>query len=164
MYQRNTKRDSIDAIYYNSLDRKKRGRTEPQTLTQDATSGISTWKRRNKNLIKCISIVLSFLFLHQQIGYTQDGKPVWTGATKVLDTYNQDFSSQPIEVPYDLAKTQEASINGSDEVIINIQDAHASLSAQYSVVELLNTLVTNYDLRIIALEGASGYKPFQTKI
>ncbi|MFH1846738.1 MAG: hypothetical protein ABH869_04200, partial [Candidatus Omnitrophota bacterium] len=116
------------------------------------------WKRRHTFFIKSISILLTLIFLHQQAGWAQEGKPVWASAryANKIDSKPQ-FPNKDFKVPYDVAQTKEAAINGGDEVIIQIQDAHASLSAQYSIAKLLDSLVTNYDLNFIALEGSSGY-------
>ncbi|HPM43077.1 MAG TPA: hypothetical protein PLV52_04535, partial [Candidatus Omnitrophota bacterium] len=43
------------------------------------------------------------------------------------------------------------------KTIINIQDAHAYLGAQESIVSILDTLVRDYDIKIVAVEGTSGY-------
>ena len=62
-----------------------------------------------------------------------------------------------LNIPYNSGKIEQEHINGSEEVIINIQDAHASLSAQESIVNLLDSLVANYDLNLVAVEGSEGY-------
>ena len=45
----------------------------------------------------------------------------------------------------------------SRKTIINIQDAHAYLGAQESISSILDTLVKNYDIKVVAVEGTSGY-------
>ncbi|MFC1548408.1 hypothetical protein ACFL5E_00440, partial [Candidatus Omnitrophota bacterium] len=122
---------------------------------EDHTYGMADWKKRHAFLFKCISVLLITFFLHQQIGWAQDGQPVWAQA-KPSGALRQRVDINGIKVPYDLAATSEAKNVGKD-VIIHIQDAHASLSAQHSIVNLLDSLVTNYDLRMIAIEGATGY-------
>ncbi|MBF0217203.1 MAG: hypothetical protein HQL30_09460 [Candidatus Omnitrophica bacterium] len=99
------------------------------------------------------------VFTEQQIGWTENGKPVWTVAKSDEMVIKQEVNAEKnIEIPYDLANTQEAKINGkSDQVVINIQDAHSSLAAQYSIAGLLDSLVTNYDLSLIAIEGSTGH-------
>ncbi|MDD3089406.1 MAG: hypothetical protein PHT95_05625, partial [Candidatus Omnitrophica bacterium] len=86
----------------------------------------------------------------------EEGRPVWaqTKAVGAIETGN--IAPGSIEIPYDLARTQEV-FSKSDDVIIHIQDAHASLAAQHSIAGLLDSLVTNYNLSVIALEGATGY-------
>ncbi|MFH1837146.1 MAG: hypothetical protein ABH862_03430, partial [Candidatus Omnitrophota bacterium] len=124
---------------------------------QQTNGSIMLWKDRNIRLIRIISIILSLIFLEQQTGWAQGGRPVWAQAKPVFVSPQDKFQPTKYEIPYDLAKTQEVVINGGDEVIFNIQDAHSSLSAQYSIAKLLETLVEDYDLELIALEGASGY-------
>jgi len=126
------------------------------TKEDNSNYGIADWKKRNAFFIKCVSILLSIIFFHQQAGWTQEGKPVWT-EIKSYDAYHEKLDNTSIDIPYDVANTQEALANGGDEVIINIQDAHASLAAQYSIAKLLDSLVANYDLEFIAIEGGSGY-------
>ncbi len=41
--------------------------------------------------------------------------------------------------------------------MIQIQDAHSSLGAQEAISSVLDSLVTNYDLKLVAIEGSSGY-------
>ncbi|MGB2601756.1 MAG: hypothetical protein WBD12_07155, partial [Candidatus Omnitrophota bacterium] len=119
--------------------------------------GMADWKRRHAFFIKCVSIILTVLFLHQQIGWAQDGQAVWAQAKPQAETYRDRFDVNGIKIPYDVASTHEAVSGKGEDVIIHIQDAHASLSAQYSIANLLDSLVTNYDLRLIALEGSNGY-------
>ena len=120
--------------------------------------GVSTFRKRHAFFIKCICLTVAVIFAHQQVGWTQEGgKPVWAYAKPAQGlNYRSPLPDKNIEIPYDVASTQEAAINGGDDVIIHIQDAHSSLSAQYSIAKLLDTLVTDYDLSFIALEGASG--------
>ncbi len=42
------------------------------------------------------------------------------------------------------------------EMILNIQDAHQSIDAQKSIAGMLESLVKNYDLKLVGLEGTSG--------
>ncbi|MFH1304811.1 MAG: cellulase family glycosylhydrolase, partial [Candidatus Omnitrophota bacterium] len=125
-------------------------------------TGISTWRKRNAFFIRCVSITLTLIFLHQQAGWAQNGKPVWKTAAMPYTEGSypgrlNTLDPKGINIPYDVASTQEAVTTSRGETIIHIQDAHASLSAQYSIVKLLDSLVTNYDLSLIALEGANGF-------
>ena len=126
-------------------------------VSDDDMSGLVTWTRRHAFFIKCVSLTLSLIFLHQQLGWSQEGKPVWAYAKPMEINQPQDLQKSEFEIPYDIADTQSVKKNGGDEVIVHIQDAHASLSAQYSIAKLLDSLVTNYDLQFIALEGSAGY-------
>ncbi|NQT07283.1 MAG: tetratricopeptide repeat protein, partial [Candidatus Omnitrophica bacterium] len=95
-------------------------------------------------------------FTWQQISWAQGGqslslKPQGSPAGVSGDQLKD------ISIPKDKAITKEINLEGSDELIINIQDAHDSLSAQYSIVDILDTLVKEYNLNLVALEGSSGY-------
>lgn len=46
--------------------------------------------------------------------------------------------------------------DGADLHIIHIQDAHCNLEAQHNIVNLLNELVKNYDVKLVGVEGAAG--------
>ncbi|NQT32448.1 MAG: hypothetical protein HQ594_02105, partial [Candidatus Omnitrophica bacterium] len=128
----------------------------------DSQYGMADWKKRHAFFIKCVSLTLALIFFHQQLGWSQNGHPVWAQAQPIDIAYQDKVDTKGLEIPHDIADTQEALINGGDETIINIQDAHASLSAQYSIANLLDSLVTNYDLDLIAIEGATG--PVNTSI
>ncbi|MFA5499648.1 MAG: hypothetical protein WC404_01050, partial [Candidatus Omnitrophota bacterium] len=70
---------------------------------------------------------------------------------------DQLINLREFSIPRNLGTTKEAQSFNSKEVIINIKDAHDNLSAQESIVGLLDNLVTNYDIRTIAVEGSAGY-------
>ncbi len=44
----------------------------------------------------------------------------------------------------------------ADLRVIHIQDAHCNIEAQMNIVNLINELVKNYDVKLIGVEGASG--------
>ena len=130
-----------------------------KVLDGNESYGINDWKKRNLKFIRVVSVILSVIFLHQQIGWADGGRAVWA-QTKPLKQIGQPV--EPIrnnfEMPYDLASTVDMNVNNDSETIIQIQDAHASLAAQYSIANLLDNLVDNYNLSFVALEGAqSGY-------
>ena len=113
--------------------------------------------RTNKLLIKGISVFVACIFLHQQIVWAQGNV---AGLSKVPAARgNVEYSEipSPIDVSQELAQIDQIHINGSKETVINIQDAHSSLSAQYSIVNVLKELVANYDLSVVTIEGAAGY-------
>lgn len=88
--------------------------------------------------VKITSIILVITFLNQDI--------IWAEAS--LNT---------IHISKSLAQSKTANAGTNGKTIINIQDAHASIGAQESIVSILDALVTNYDLKLIALEGSRGY-------
>lgn len=62
-----------------------------------------------------------------------------------------------VAVPKNLASKSETFTSGNGRTIINIQDAHSSIGAQESIVGILDTLVKDYDLKLVAIEGSEGY-------
>ncbi|MFA6636653.1 MAG: hypothetical protein WCV56_06090, partial [Candidatus Omnitrophota bacterium] len=141
------------------FNRQPRVRKVPHTDAglNEEMQGISTWRRRNALFIKVVCLAVSLIFLNEQIGWTQDGQPIWTSVKPSQPSYEDHPLMRNFKVPNDIAGTQEIEINGGEETVIHIQDAHASLAAQESIAGLLDSLVTDYDLRMIALEGGSGY-------
>ena len=120
---------------------------------------IMDWQSaRNKKWIRAIALILVITFINQDLTWAQGGTPIWSKGS------NGSFSYKPplnvnggITIPKDVAVTKEVHTTTGDKTIINIQDAHASLGAQESIVSILDSLVTNYDLRLVAIEGSSGY-------
>ncbi|MCX5665841.1 MAG: hypothetical protein NT036_02165, partial [Candidatus Omnitrophica bacterium] len=108
-----------------------------------------------------MAAVLIVCFINQDLVWAQEGTPVWSKGQ------NGNFAVKPlattpqggISIPKDVAVTKEVykSTNGDDRTIINIQDAHSSLAAQESIVSILDSLVTNYDMQLVAIEGSAGY-------
>lgn len=90
-----------------------------------------------------VSFLLICAFAHQDIIWAQDAN---------------------ITIPHDIAtvkqiyNSQSAGAPGSQsKVVIQIQDAHSSLGAQEAISSVLDSLVKNYDLKLVAIEGSSGY-------
>lgn len=111
--------------------------------------------RSKKYLIKIISLFVAAVFLHQQIVFAAgDMAPVSGAVRPVSENFTQ---KRAIHVPNSLAQVDASDINSSEDIILNIQDCHSSLSAQYSIVNILKDLMKKYDLKVVAIEGASGY-------
>ena len=113
---------------------------------------------RNKSkFLKILSLIVAGIFLHQQIlwaaGDVSNPGRVVSGPRAV----SYDDTCKGIRVSNELAQTDGIHLNGSKDIIINIQDCHSSLSSQYSIVNVLKDLLENYNLKVIAIEGGSGY-------
>ncbi|MDP2912656.1 MAG: hypothetical protein Q8N91_01440, partial [Candidatus Omnitrophota bacterium] len=118
---------------------------------------------RNKKWIRAVALILIITFINQDLVFAQGGTPAWGQAQKTID-HRPQTTDHSIALPKDIAVTKEVynavQRTTNDErqtTIINIQDAHSSLGAQESIVSILDSLVTNYDLRLVAIEGSSGY-------
>ncbi len=109
-----------------------------------------------KNLCcKAIAILLVLAFVNQDIVWAQAGEPLFQKA--YTQGQSQPSGLKDISLPKDLAITRDRYDSGKEDLIINIQDAHASLGAQDSISKILGQLVSDYNLNIIAIEGTSGY-------
>ena len=122
---------------------------------EQSLEGMADWRRRHAFLVKTIAYILIFAFIAYDITWAQGGNPIWHEAKPDMKL-NGKARLNGIIIPYNTGQVQETYANGGEEVVINIQDAHASLTAQRSIVNILQTLATNYDLSLIALEGAEG--------
>ena len=140
---------------------------ERQTSTREelgSKSLIMDWQSaRNKWWIRLVALIVVICFIHQDIVWAQGGTPVWSKQPNGSFSFKGDKSNvmlngNNLNIPRDVAVTKEVyGSSGSDKTIINIQDAHASFQAQESIASILDSLVTNYDLKVVAMEGSSGY-------
>ncbi|MFA6609574.1 MAG: hypothetical protein WCT15_01855, partial [Candidatus Omnitrophota bacterium] len=120
---------------------------------------IMDWQsQHNKKWIRVVAFLVIICFINQDIIWAQGGTPLWTkGQNGSFSVKTPTPVNGGINVPKDVAITKEVYTGRSDKTIINIQDAHSSLGAQESIVSILDSLVTNYDLKLVAIEGSTGY-------
>ncbi|PIU40589.1 MAG: hypothetical protein COT00_00900, partial [Candidatus Omnitrophica bacterium CG07_land_8_20_14_0_80_50_8] len=117
------------------------------------------FKSRYSFYLRALSSLIIFTFLSQDIVSAQGGTPIWSQVAR--PEAKQSLPSNPenklnsIAIPNESGLTRKVAVQGTDEIIINIQDAHQKLGAQESITRILDNLVKNYDLRLIALEGSS---------
>ncbi len=104
-----------------------------------------------------MSWIIVLCFLSQDIALSQGGIALSPPANwnQVQSTLSNNFVDS-IELPHDLALLRSRSAASGKEVIINIQDAHASLDAQKSISKIFQTLVSKYDMSLIGVEGSTG--------
>ncbi len=122
--------------------------------------GMADWRERYASLFRTMAVVLIFAFTLYDITWAQGGEPikpsVIASPAKQGEAIPFSHDSKQLKIPNDIGITHSSYINGSDKLIINIQDAHSELSAQYSIVKILEDLAKNYDLNLVAAEGAEG--------
>src|SRR3989338_434451 len=106
---------------------------------------------------KVISSLIVLCFIGQDIVSAQGGTPLWSKVTQSQESKagSRENQLKQITIPADSGLTRKAVVSGTSDVIINIQDAHSKLGAQESITKILDNLVKNYNLNLIALEGAS---------
>ncbi|NQT95063.1 MAG: hypothetical protein HQ572_01300, partial [Candidatus Omnitrophica bacterium] len=110
--------------------------------------------------VKAICIVVVLCFFVQDIAWATNGTPLWSviSGNRVLNAQSKDFTNlSKITIPKEYGIIKEIHNTGSNKIIINIQDAHANLGAQESINKVLENLDKNYNLKLVALEGAQGY-------
>ena len=113
------------------------------------------FKSKFKVWMKVIALVVVVCFLWEQVVYAQGGTPAFLTQKTSGRVTQKDLDS--FKIPANIGSTRQIHKTESDETIIHIQDAHDSLTAQESIVKILENLVTNYDLKLIAQEGSTGY-------
>ncbi|MBF0216445.1 MAG: hypothetical protein HQL30_05570 [Candidatus Omnitrophica bacterium] len=125
------------------------------------SKNFSRGKKENSSyplFIRTIALLVAFVFFWQESGFTADVSSSWEYAEIQRTTFPGDNPERGnIAIPYDLAGVSEVNSTGGKELIVNIQDAHSSLSAQYSIAELLDSLANDYELSLVAVEGSTGY-------
>src|SRR3989338_2358331 len=106
---------------------------------------------------KVISSLIVLCFIGQDIVSAQGGTPLWSKVTQSQESKagSRENQLKQITIPADSGLTRKAVVSGTNDVVINIQDAHSKLGAQESITKILDNLVKNYNLNLIALEGAS---------
>ncbi|MCM8780908.1 MAG: zinc ABC transporter substrate-binding protein, partial [Candidatus Omnitrophica bacterium] len=115
----------------------------------------SNFKSKFKLWIKTIALIVVICFIWEQIVYAQGGSPVF-----ITQKINGKLTQKDLDnfsIPYDIGVTRQVHKGANDETIIHIQDAHDSLTAQESIVKLLDNLLTNYNVRLVTQEGSAGY-------
>ena len=105
--------------------------------------------KKNTILIRIVSILITGIFLFQQVSWAAGDM----SEIKGLGRNNFDH----FKINGGLAEVDLSEFNGDNGTVINIQDDHSSLSAQYSIVDVISNLVNDYDIDIVAVEGGSGY-------
>lgn len=109
--------------------------------------------------VRWVACALIALFVLQDAALAQGGSPVWSGVAEVqaesARTIQDDDLLGRITVPHDSGLVRKIAANGTENILINVQDAHTKIGAQHSIAKILDNLVKNYDLKLVAMEGAA---------
>jgi len=124
-------------------------------LGDETRAGLTVWRgRRVRPFLRGIALAVAVIFLFEQIGFGQNIKtPLSTGQPAASTHLNLNQFS----IPRDIAITKDIQKTDSLETIINIKDVHDNYGAQESIVEVLENLLVNYDVRFVGVEGSEGY-------
>lgn len=122
---------------------------------------IMDWRStRNRWWMRAVASVLVLAFVYQDIAWAAPADtvaPVEKRFPAGNDLSRPSNVNGSISIPRTIAVTKDVFTAAGDRTIINIQDAHAYLGAQESIASVLDTLVRDYDLKVVAVEGSSGY-------
>ncbi|MFH1877981.1 MAG: hypothetical protein ABH883_04165, partial [Candidatus Omnitrophota bacterium] len=111
-----------------------------------------------KAFLKSVSLIVSFFFLSQQIVWAQGDMAITFKRIPMQEDSITPEMPGEIQISNDLALIDKVQVSGdAEETVINIQDCHSSLTAQYSIMEILQNLLQNYDVNVIGVEGGAGY-------
>ncbi|MFH1790586.1 MAG: hypothetical protein ABH885_01195, partial [Candidatus Omnitrophota bacterium] len=121
-----------------------------------SNAGINGCYSRFRGIFRILSLAVSIVFLVEQTALAQDPSSVQV-SSKASSSASASIDLRQFSIPRNIGIAKDVRVYGSDEVIINIKDAHDNLSAQESIVDILDNLVVNYELRLIAVEGSSGF-------
>jgi len=118
-------------------------------------AGFTVWRgRRVRPFLRGVALAVAVIFLFEQTGVAQNIKTAPTVASSAASTH---LNLNQFSIPRDIAITKDVKKTDSLETIINIKDVHNNYGAQESIVEVLDNLLTNYDVRFVGVEGSEGY-------
>ncbi|MCG2711521.1 MAG: hypothetical protein L6416_04255 [Candidatus Omnitrophica bacterium] len=101
------------------------------------------------NIFRLTSIAVSILLMINGSIFAARGAPVQPKDVGIEDVLN-------IKIPSSWGIVRDSYNSGTDKLIINIQDAHCDFLAQENISKILGRLASEYRLKVVALEGASG--------
>ena len=109
-------------------------------------------QRKEKLILRVISIVLIGAFLVQEVSYAAPGQ---TFAPAPMQSPIQRLLEDPtrFEAPLDFSILQEVHAGTNGKLIIHIQDAHTNLSGQQNLAASLDALMTRYKISLVLSEG-----------
>ena len=105
--------------------------------------------------IKVVALTVIMAFMWEEVVRAQGGTPVFLTQKMAGRLEQKDLNS--FAIPADIGAVRKIHRGESEETIIHVQDAHDSLTAQESIVKILENLLNNYDVKLIAQEGSAGY-------
>jgi len=103
---------------------------------------------RKMPFMRAVALTVAFVFVAEQ--------------TVISQTAGNAVNVQQFSVPRDVAITKDINNAGSPQTVINIKDVHDNYGAQESIVQVLENLLVNYDVRVVGIEGSEG--PIDTSL
>ncbi len=102
---------------------------------------------------KVVSTLIIQTFLLSSIAFAipNDKSPA-----KLTPQYNIAQNPEKVVIPRDFGLVKSNFVGNSGKLVIHIQDAHCNYEAQSNIVKILESLVKNYKVSFVAVEGADG--------
>ncbi len=104
---------------------------------------------RKKMFFRFMAIVMLALFLSSNLFFTAQASAKGSKTISAEDVLS-------LKIPSGWGMIRDSYDSGTDKLIINIQDAHCDFTAQQNISKILDRLASDYRLKVVALEGASG--------
>lgn len=111
-----------------------------------------------KTIISKLFILVIFcLLINSNIVFAVQTEPIGASAPKLetsqLETKGDIFN---LALPSSWGRIREVYKGSSGYVVVHIQDAHCNYEAQTNIAKILDRLVSNYNVKVAGIEGASG--------
>ena len=102
--------------------------------------------RPRRVLLRFISAVVALSFFLQDIGFAG------------LDlNVSSKLNLSSFFIPRNIGVVKEVGQAKNQDTIINIKDIHDNYGAQESIVQIMENLITNYNIKTIGIEAMQGY-------
>ncbi len=98
-------------------------------------------------------MLLLSVFLSELSFAAPSEKPAAAVSLRPLERLVRD--PQEFQAPLDFCTLKEVSKGSSDKLIIHIQDAHANLSGQQNLARTLESIIRQYGISLVLVEGGS---------
>ncbi|MDD5634337.1 MAG: hypothetical protein PHW46_03575, partial [Candidatus Omnitrophica bacterium] len=112
---------------------------------------------KDAKITKVTALAVCSVFLFQQILLAEGAEKIPQAGFLHNGTQGKEIFPESIDFPAGIARKYGAYKGENGDLVINVQDAHGSLSAQHSIVDMLELLSKDYDLEFVSVEGAAGY-------
>lgn len=142
--------------YHRNIDRSIASAKPILNLQSPISSGIlrlsmikfaKTMPRSYELKIRLISLVLVGAFLLQEVSYSA---PAMSGSAGIVPLDPTRF-----EAPLQFSALKEIHRGSNGTFIIHIQDAHSNLSGQENLAKTLDTIMSQYGVSLVLVEGSS---------
>ncbi|MFH1798691.1 MAG: tetratricopeptide repeat protein [Candidatus Omnitrophota bacterium] len=102
---------------------------------------------------RIIALIVALIFCIEQTGFAEVG----ARPSAVQEVPRHELNINQFSIPSDIAITKYINKTDSEKLIINIKDIHDNYGTQKSIVDVLDNLLVNYDVRFVGIEGSEGY-------